>query len=87
MVTNCLLDRCLKQPFEKNNKSAIDNSDSVCSEISSLTIAFNRAGKKRLVLDCRHINPDFFKYKCCFEDHSVARQLFNQGDFLLSFDI
>ena len=90
----------------KNNKSAIDNSDFVCSEISSLlskqcisevsyiprvvnplTVAFNRAGKKRLVLDCRHINPDLFKYKCCFEDHSVARQLFNQGDFLFSFDI
>ena len=76
----------------KSNKSAIDNSDFVCSEISSLlpkqcisevsyiprvvnplTVAFNRAGKKRLVLDCRHINPDLFIYKCCFEDHSVAR--------------
>ena len=55
--------------------------------VNPLTVALSRSGKKRLVLDCRHINPDLFKFKCCFEDQSVARQLFSQGDHLFSFDI
>ena len=74
----------------RNNKSALDYLDFVSSKIgvvNPLTVALSRSGKKRLVLDCRHINPDLFKFKCCFEDQSVARQLFSQGDHLLSFDI
>ncbi|XP_053400643.1 uncharacterized protein LOC128557357 [Mercenaria mercenaria] len=55
--------------------------------INPLTVAINRSGKKRLVLDCRHLNLDLFKYKCCFENHSVARDIFSKGDYLFSFDI
>lgn len=55
--------------------------------VNPLTVAFNRGGKPRLVLDCRHINPHLFKYKCCFEDHSVATGLFQTGDFLFTFDL
>ena len=55
--------------------------------VNPLTVALSRSGKKRLVLDCGHINPDLFKFKCCFEDQSVARQLFSQEDHLFSFDI
>lgn len=55
--------------------------------VNPLTVAYGKSGKPRLVLDCRHINPELFKYRCCFEDQSVARQMFGAGDFLFSFDI
>ena len=55
--------------------------------VNPLTVAYGRTGKGRLVLDCRHINLDLFKYKCCFEDQSIAKHLFDSGDFLFSFDI
>ncbi|MEW8548152.1 MAG: reverse transcriptase domain-containing protein [Candidatus Thiodiazotropha sp.] len=55
--------------------------------VNPLTVAYNRGGKPRLVLDCRHINPHLFKYKCCFEDHSIAKGLFQTGDFLFTFDL
>jgi hypothetical protein len=42
-----------------------------------LTVAFSRAGKPRLVLDCRYINECIHQSKFKFEDGSVARQLFN----------
>jgi len=55
--------------------------------VNPLTVAFNRNGKARLVLDCRHINPHLFKFKCTFEDQSVARKMFTKGDFLFTFDL
>ena len=55
--------------------------------VNPLTVAYGKSGKPRLVLDCRHINLELFKYKCCFEDQSVAKQLFSKGDFLFDFDI
>jgi hypothetical protein len=89
----------------KNNKSALDNSDFVRSEISKLldkgcisevsdrplvvnplTVSCKK-DKKRLVLDCRHINPHMCKYKCKFEGSSVARQMFRVGDCLFTFDL
>jgi hypothetical protein len=55
--------------------------------VNPLTVAYNRHGKPRLVLDCRHINPDLFKFKFCYENHDIARHIFAKGDFLYSFDI
>ena len=61
--------------------------DCIPHVVNPLTVTLNKNGKKRLVLDCRHINPDLFKYKCSFENHSVARQIFSQDDYLFTFDI
>ena len=54
--------------------------------INPLTVAFNKKNKPRLVLDCRHINPHLFKFKFKYEDAQVARELFEKGDYLFSFD-
>ena len=35
--------------------------------INPLTVAINESGKKRLVLDLRHINPHLWKNKCKYE--------------------
>ena len=69
------------------SKRCISQVDCIPQVVNPLTVALNKNGKKRLVLDCRHINPDLFKYKCSFENHSVARQIFSQDDYLFTFDI
>ncbi|KAK3108944.1 hypothetical protein FSP39_019460 [Pinctada imbricata] len=55
--------------------------------VNPLTVAFNREGKARLVLDCRHINLHIFKFKFRLEDASVARYLFEIGDYAFTFDL
>ena len=61
--------------------------DCIQHVVNPLTVALNKNGKERLVLDCRHIDPDLFKFKCSFENHPIARQIFCQGDYLFTFDV
>ena len=55
--------------------------------INPLTVAYNKKGKPRLVLDCRNINDNLHKFKFKYEDLQVARQLFEKGFYMFSFDI
>ena len=55
--------------------------------VNPLTVAYNKTNKPRLVLDCRHVNPHLFQFKFKYEDGSVARKMFNQGEFVFNFDL
>ena len=55
--------------------------------INLLTVAYNKKGKPRLVLDRRNINDNLHKFKFKYEDLQVARQLFEKGFYMFSFDI
>ncbi|MCG7876286.1 MAG: reverse transcriptase domain-containing protein, partial [Candidatus Thiodiazotropha endolucinida] len=55
--------------------------------INPLTVAYNRNGKPRLVLDCRHINHLLCSYKYKYEDVSVVKQMFRKDDFAFCFDL
>lgn len=55
--------------------------------VNPLTVAFSRSGKARLVLDCRHINECIHQFKFKFEDGSVAKHIFEKGDYLYKFDL
>ena len=61
--------------------------------INPLTVAYNKKGKPRLVLDCRNINDNLHKFKLNrkamfkYEDLQVARQLFEKGFYMFLFDI
>ena len=68
-------------------KGCISEVTEIPHVVNPLTVAYGRAGKPRLVLDCRHLNVDLFKYTCCFEDQSVAKTMFSKGDYMISFDI
>lgn len=57
------------------------------SVINLLTVAYSRAGKARLVLDCRHINLNLHKFKFKFEDVSVAKDMFYKGYYVFKFDL
>ena len=52
-----------------------------------LTVAFNRTGKPRLVLDCRHINQYLIQYKYKYEDINTALEMFDLGSYLFSYDL
>ena len=64
---------------------------SECQEIphvvNPLTVAYNRKGKPRLVLDARHLNDKLHQFKIKFEDVKIAETLFEENSFLFTFDL
>ena len=55
--------------------------------INPLSVSIHKSGKKRLILDLRHVNQYLFKSKFRCEDVSIAREVLNPGDFMFSFDL
>ena len=55
--------------------------------VNPLSVSVQAEGKKRLVLDLRHVNPHLYKYKFKCEDICVAQQLLGEGYYLFTFDI
>lgn len=55
--------------------------------VNPLTVAFNKNGKPRLVLDCRHINEYLHSFKFKYEDIKVAEDMFKKGSFLFTYDL
>lgn len=74
-VSKLLEKQCVTEVFEKPKV------------INPLTVAFSKTGKKRLVLDCRHINEYLVKYKFKYEDINTATQMFRKGSYLFSYDL
>ena len=65
------------------NNGCVSETDVVPKVVNPLTVAFNRSGKARLVLDCRHINLHLYKFKFRLEDGSLARNMFVTGGWLV----
>ena len=55
--------------------------------INPLSVSIQKSGKKRLILDLRHVNQYLFKSKFRCEDVSIAREVLNPRDFMFSFDL
>ena len=55
--------------------------------VNPLSVSVQPSGKKRLILDLRHVNLHVFirKFRC--EDISVALQIFSKGFYLFKFDL
>ena len=56
----------------------------VCSPLS---VVENSVGKKRLVINLRHLNRFLWKQKFKYKDLRIAMMLFKRGDYLFSFDL
>ena len=74
-ITNLLNKGCISEVFTKPKV------------VNPLTVAYNKNGKPRMVLDCRHINPHLFKFRFKYEDSATARELFDGYDFLFGYDL
>ena len=56
----------------------------VCSPLSVIT---NQSGKKRLVVNLRHMNRSLWKQKFQYNDLRVVMMLFEPGEWMFSFDL
>ena len=61
--------------------------NSVPEIVNPLSVSVQSSGKKRLILDVRHINLYVFKQKFKCEDLKVALKVISQGFSLLKFDL
>ena len=69
----------------RNNKSATQCISVVESQpwvVNPFTVSTRDDGKRRLVLDLRHVNPHLFKYKFKCEDITTALDLLGEGYYL-----
>ena len=55
--------------------------------INPLSVSVNKSGRKRLILDLRHVNKHIFKNKFKCEDISVAKELLGPDKYMFSFDL
>jgi hypothetical protein len=55
--------------------------------VSPLSVATNKAGKQRLILDLSLLNKSVRKEKFKYEDWKVAIQLFSKGCYTFKFDL
>eukprot|EP00731_Ephydatia_muelleri_P023446 Em0015g1029a len=56
----------------------------VCSPLS---VVVSGAGKKRLVVNLRHVNQYLWKQKFKYEDLRVAMTMFSKGELMFAFDL
>ena len=55
--------------------------------VNPLSVSIQSSGKKRLILDLRHVNHFIWKQKFRCEDWRVLLSYVNKGDYLFSFDL
>ena len=55
--------------------------------VNPLTVSINASGKKRLILDLRHINQFIWKQRFRLDDLKIMMQYAHKGDFIFSFDL
>ena len=55
--------------------------------VNPLSVSVQATGKKRLILDLRHVNQYIVKAKIKYEDWKVGLKYFQKGSFMISFDL
>ena len=55
--------------------------------VNPLSVSIQKIGKKRLILDLRHINLHLFKNKFKCECIGIAKEVIKTGDYLFTFDL
>ena len=75
---------CIAELVSSGCVKEVEDMPFVCSPLS---VVENSMGKKRLVVNLRHINKFLYKQKFKYEDLRVAMMLFKKGDYMFSFDL
>ena len=55
--------------------------------INPLSLSIQKSGKKRLILDLRHVNQCLYKCRFRCEDLSIGKEILNPEDFMFTFDL
>lgn len=75
----------------------LNNTNNTCDGVASgiaekshvvnpLNFVYNKSGKPRLVLFCRHINPNVVKFKFKYEGLQTVDQMFAKGIHFFTYD-
>ena len=77
---------CIAELVSGDCVSELETATVVCSPLS---VVEHSMGKKRLVVNLRHLHVNMFQYKRKFkyEDLRVEMLLLNKGDYMFSFDL
>ena len=78
------VDQCIAELLSSSCIEELDVAPYICSPLS---VVENGLGKKRLVINLRHLNRFLFKRKFKYEDLRIAMLLLQRGDYLFSFDL
>ena len=70
-----------------SQKGVVSKTNEIPYVVNPLTVAYNKKGKPRLVLDCRHINKCLHLFKVKFEDIRVAEAIFEENSYLYTWDL
>lgn len=55
--------------------------------VNPLSLSIQPCGKKRLILDLRHVNRSLIKQRVKFEDWKIAMAYFAEDSYMFSFDL
>ena len=81
---NDFVQQCIQELTDTGCIDVVAEAQFVCSPLS---VVENSVGKKRLVINLRHLNRFLWKQRFRYEDIKVAMTLFEKGDYLFSFDL
>ena len=84
LINTDFVDCSIKVLLDNRCIYSVNKRPHVCSPLS---VVSNREGKKRLVLNLRHLNNFLLKEKFKYEDIRVAISLFKKGDYVFTFDL
>ena len=68
-----------------NNRSIVERKF-VPHVVSPLSVAINKQGKKRLILDLSKVNKLLWKESFTFEDWKIGLEYFEENSFSFKFD-
>ena len=69
------------------SKGYVEVLESVPHVVNPLTVSTNDAGKKRLILDARHVNLHLFKFAVKYEGLEVVKDFLEPGGYMIKFDL
>ena len=78
------MDEALDDLLRDGRVNEVEQQPHICSPLS---VVESSSGKKRLVLNLRHVNKFLSKQKFKYEDLNTALLLFEKGDHMFTFDL
>ena len=69
------------------NSGRVDLVSTAPYVVNPLSVSVQSGGKKRLILDLRHVNKCLSKKKIKYEDWNIALAYFEQNAYMFSFDL
>ena len=84
MLTDFFVEKCIKELLAAQCVRQVTSIPHICSPLS---VVESKSGKKRLVVNLRHLNMFLWKQSFKYEDLRIAMLLLEKGDYLFSFDL